>query len=460
MILIINRVFICILLLSISGCIASGIYLFLEKFLYQITSARFMVFINTVILFSFVIPFYYLISVIDSSESSFVNYDLVIFDGQSLYNNTVDSVLDVFPYIQYIDDIWFIGMIICIIGKIMMYLYTIKKVKQKSFIIQSDSWISAFEKVKNNCIKQNISLVGSYYTRTPYTIGIYQKYIVIPTIMINILDEEEIDFILRHEYYHASQNDVARKVFITILSCLNWFHPLFYLLKENLFTWMEIACDEVVVANFDKRQKKKYANLIIQSLELENTRNKSNFYQVCYNGNHIKSYKRRILEIMHEKKRKVFCGKVFVSALAVFSLTCSNIVAKAADIPINKLFSENISVVDGDETEFLFSPKEFETELVEHKIVEPEKNFEKVKCEMNENITYEFIFENKIVYVMEHDIEPNHIHTIVDGVLKVHKKYSDGSCITTYYEGRQCTGCGATWKGDVIKTVTENPCMH
>lgn len=163
---------------------------------------------------------------------------------------------------------------------------------------------------------------------------------------------------------------------------------------------------------------------------------------------------------MREKKRKVLCGKFFVSALAVFSLTCSNIVAKAADIPVNKLFSENISVVNEDETEFLFSTKEFKTELVEDKIIESEKNFEKVKYEINENVTYEFIFENEIVDVMEHNIEPNHMHTIVDGVLKVHKKHSDGSCTTTYYEGRQCTGCGATWKGDVIKTVTENPCMH
>ena len=61
--LIINRIFVCVLLLSISGFISSTIYLILEKNLYKLTSAKFMVFANTVILLSFVIPFYYLVSI-------------------------------------------------------------------------------------------------------------------------------------------------------------------------------------------------------------------------------------------------------------------------------------------------------------------------------------------------------------------------------------------------------------
>ena len=47
---------------------------------------------------------------------------------------------------------------------------------------------------------------------------------------------------------------------------------------------------------------------------------------------------------MGEKKRNGLHGKVFVSALAVFSLTCSNVVAKAADIPVNMMFSNNVQV--------------------------------------------------------------------------------------------------------------------
>lgn len=56
--------------------------------------------------------------------------------------------------------------------------------------------------------------------------------------------------------------------------------------------------------------------------------------------------------------------------------------------------------------------------------------------------------------------EPCHTHKKEEVVISEHKKLSDGSCKTTYYEGEKCTICGAVWKGDVIKTVTENPCTH
>lgn len=44
--------------------------------------------------------------------------------------------------------------------------------------------------------------------------------------------------------------------------------------------------------------------------------------------------------------------------------------------------------------------------------------------------------------------------------LKEHKKKSNGSCVTTYYEGQKCSTCGTIWKGDVIRTVTDAKCTH
>ena len=395
--LIVNRIFVCVLLLSISGFISSSIYLILEKNLYKLTSAKFMVFTNTVVLFSFVIPFYYLVSIMDGSEGSFIDYDLVVFEGQNAYNNIVAGVRDIFLHIEYIDDIWFIGVLIFIAMKILMYLYTVTRIKQTSFIIQSDVWVSAFEKIMGKYTKQNVLLMGSNKTTNPFTVGILHQYIVIPAIMINALDEEEIEFVLNHECYHASQNDVGRKVLMIVLNCLNWFNPLFYFLKDNLSTWMEIACDEAVTEKFDEKQKRKYAALIIKSLELENIHNKNYLYCVCYGSNHVKHYKRRILEIMGEKKKNGLRGKVFVSALVVFSLMCSNVVAKAADGPVNQMFSEKVSVEESGETEFLLESETFEEITVLSNAITSEKNFEEVEFEIGENITYEFIVQDRVI---------------------------------------------------------------
>ena len=254
-----------------------------------------MVFTNTVVLFSFVIPFYYLVSITDGSEGSFIDYDLIVFEGQNAYNNIVAGVRDIFPHIEYIDDIWFIGVLIFIAMKILMYLYTVTHIKRTSFMIQSDVWASVFEKIMEKYTTHNVLLMGNNKTTSPFTVGILHKYIVIPAIMINALDEEEIEFVLSHECYHAKT---------------------------------------------------------------------------------------------------------------------------------------------------------------------PEENFEVFIVDTSNDITYEIIYVNSEIKNMDADVEPRHIHTIKDAVIKIHEKHIDGSCTTTYYEGRQCTGCGLTWRGDFIKTVTENPCMH
>ena len=56
--------------------------------------------------------------------------------------------------------------------------------------------------------------------------------------------------------------------------------------------------------------------------------------------------------------------------------------------------------------------------------------------------------------------EERHAHKLVEVTLREHKKASDGSCTTTYYAGKQCSVCGATWKGDVINVVTMKKCTH
>lgn len=351
--LIINRAFVCILLLSISGFIASSIYLLSEQLIFRITSGRFMVLINTLVLLSFVIPCYFPVSILDGSEYCFIHYDLVILKGADAYSNFAAYWRSTFPFTDHIDCIWFVGALLFFITKAILYGYAIERTKGNSFTIESDIWLEIFENIKKEHHKQNIMLVGSNDTRSPFTIGIRQKYIVIPAIMINTLDEEEIAFVLQHEYCHAVRNDVARKVMVLVISCLNWFNPLYFLLKENLSAWIEIACDETVTKDFDERQRKKYASLIIKTLELENSVPRRQFCCAYYSGTNIKSYKRRILRVLRAKKNTTAYGKIITIVLAVISLVCSNIVAKEADIPVNMFFSDQAVIFDADDFEIV-----------------------------------------------------------------------------------------------------------
>ena len=51
-------------------------------------------------------------------------------------------------------------------------------------------------------------------------------------------------------------------------------------------------------------------------------------------------------------------------------------------------------------------------------------------------------------------------HDIVSGVLQIHVKDDDGSCIIETYEGDRCTKCGNVWKGDYLHKTTKSSCTH
>ena len=77
-----------------------------------------------------------------------------------------------------------------------------------------------------------------------------------------------------------------------------------------------------------------------------------------------------------------------------------------------------------------------------------------------DDTTYEIIYQGEVSDMPEQvqvQVEPRHVHKLVN---IEHKKKSNGSCVTTYYEGQECSTCGTVWKGDVIRTVTDAKCTH
>ena len=81
----------------------------------------------------------------------------------------------------------------------------------------------------------------------------------------------------------------------------------------------------------------------------------------------------------------------------------------------------------------------------------------------SDNITYEIIYKTDSETIFNGEpsqVEPRHVHKIVEIILKEHEKYKDGSCKTTFYDGAECTSCGTTWKGELIGETTLVKCPH
>lgn len=460
--LMIERAFIAVLLLSISGFVSCFTFLTFEKFAYKLTSAKTMVFVNTVALFSFVVPFYMILSIIDGSESNFINYETVVFKNSSRYEWFVSIIRD-FRFINYLETIWLIGILIFLMFYIWRYIYLINCVSKNKFYIEDDLWSIIFNILKNEKKISNVQLIGCCSIFTPCTIGIRNKYIVIPSYMINSFNKHEIELILKHEFCHVAYGDIPRKFLMMLLNCLNWFNPLYYFLRNNLSEWMEAACDEKMIENFSKEERFKYCQLLIKVLELERYKRKEKILSVNFTGIELNNYKRRMTKIMRKNDEKGIGGKVMVVSIALISMLSGNVVAKAADGPVNQMVSQKVDIVEAGELEVVEGTDTSFDDSFENEEYTGSSNFVILDIYNTADTTYEIIYHEDLNVVTTQEKmqeETKHIHKIVDVTLKEHKKASDGSCKTTYYEGRKCTSCGLVWKGDIIRSVYEAKCTH
>lgn len=287
---------------------------------------------------------------------------MLVFQDAGGYDSFVCNVREHF-HMEYLGFIWLIGVFVILLHYLWKYLRLLNVVKKQSFYICDDFWSVKFSEIKNEKKVSNVFLVGCCGISTPCTVGIRKKYIVIPSYMINAFEKEEVEFILQHEFYHIVNDDPLRNSLILILSCLNWFNPLYHFLRKNLSEWTEIACDGEVTKDCSKEQRRQYCELIIKVLSLEDDKSEKEGFVVNFIG--MKNYKRRIMEIMKQKKTSSMVGRVFVTSLVFTSLFCGTAAAKEADMSVHMLFSKNIDMVNSNEISIIeSSPAQIEDDIV------------------------------------------------------------------------------------------------
>ena len=457
----IDRAFIAVLLLSISGFIFCAVYMPLENLAYRHTSAKTMVTMNTIALFSFVFPLYLVVSFADGSESTFRAYDTLILSNADRYESFVINMRNL-DFTKYLGDLWFLGAIGTLFYRTWKYFRSLFQLASNKFGLENSVWSATFEKIKQEKNVHNVFLVGSCQVTTPCTFGLRKRYIAIPAIMINSFEEDEIELILQHEFYHVIHRDLLRKFLIMLLGSIHWFNPLFRFLKDNLSNWQEAACDEEVTKIFGKEEKDKYIQLFIKILEVQSEDEDTELISFSFIGNDLKDYKRRLEKVMHKSDKTSVKGKVIVASVAMLSMFCGNVVAKAADVPVNQMFSENIEIVEPEEYKKV-SKMDLDYMTGSEKVEQPGAEvFVEFELRNTADITYKKIYSNPeaATEIRQDQVDPQHVHNIEDIILEKHEKFSDGSCKTTYYKGRECTVCGQTWRGDVIGETTLVKCPH
>ncbi len=80
---------------------------------------------------------------------------------------------------------------------------------------------------------------------TPFSFGIFKKYVVIPDLPIQ--NENELRYIICHELIHHKHHDNVFSLILNILKCIYWFNPLVHAAFCSIRTDMEMYCDSDVL---------------------------------------------------------------------------------------------------------------------------------------------------------------------------------------------------------------------
>jgi beta-lactamase regulating signal transducer with metallopeptidase domain len=115
-------------------------------------------------------------------------------------------------------------------------------------------------------VHHKIDLRNSEACATPLVVGIWRPVILLPTSVIDELEQDELESVLIHELNHVRRWDGLVNAIQTVLGTLYFFHPLVWWANNRIRQLREDACDEFTVATIDRR--KPYGTAIVKVAEI------------------------------------------------------------------------------------------------------------------------------------------------------------------------------------------------
>lgn len=156
------------------------------------------------------------------------------------------------------------------------------------------------------CLSDNVW--ESEFIDSPFIFGIFTPHIYLPY----HIKEEQLSFILAHEYAHLSRKDHILKIAAFLILSVYWFHPLIWLWYILLCKDIELACDEKVVLSMSPQEKKKY---LLTLLSCSVKKSKDSVCPLFFGKTGIKE---RVIRVKNFKKPSlIFTDIVLIAGILI-----------------------------------------------------------------------------------------------------------------------------------------------
>ncbi len=107
-------------------------------------------------------------------------------------------------------------------------------------------------------------------TKIPMIAGAFRPVVYLPT---EEYSEQELSYILRHEWMHYKQKDVWIKLLVQLLCIVYWWNPVIYLLRYSIDFVLEVKSDLQVTGNLTENEKLDYLDTILHVVRNRTGRN-------------------------------------------------------------------------------------------------------------------------------------------------------------------------------------------
>ncbi|MBO4950417.1 MAG: peptidoglycan DD-metalloendopeptidase family protein [Clostridia bacterium] len=340
-----------ILLLSLSGALATAIVLPMSFITKKAFSSRWRYYTCLMALLVFLIPLSMKLPHGDIDKDTQdgkvimlringIRQDDVQNTTPALSEKTNENSTDFSVIYRCLFPVWLIGCVL-------FFTYTVIS----HLIYTSRLRLNSTSKDCKEILKQlgctRLTVLKSDSVSSPQLTGIIKPTLFIPDTEIS---DRDLGNILRHECVHCRRFDIAVKWLCVIAKSVHWFNPFVYLLIRKINIECEISCDISASRGLDKAGIESYCETI---LSLISNKNSTVSPALCM-GDTKRNLERRFKAIMEEKNRgkKVAVISAIVAAIIILAtLTASAILGSGAkkDDGENKM-QENMSLTRKDDS--------------------------------------------------------------------------------------------------------------
>ncbi len=183
-------------------------------------------------------------------------------EEESTGNVVKDVWADVSPYVWVV---WLSVAFLLLMYKIIRYF------RFSSFLLAERRELAEPEMLewyrdvyRDMGVRQPVPVYTNWCVRTPMLVGIIRPYIVLPKAGYV---KKHCRMMMRHELVHFTRHDILYKWLVQLVVCLHWFNPLVYWMRKEIFKNCELACDETVLTSLGAKEKHRYGDALLASLQ-------------------------------------------------------------------------------------------------------------------------------------------------------------------------------------------------